>query len=283
MDEERASIPPPSSDQFATVVAERTRELEGALRQNQQLLEGERKSRQDLESVNTAKDKSLAIISRELRAPVEAILGWTKLLANGDLSSNARERGIAVIERNALAQARLIETLIDISRVAAKKMPIFPTTVDLADVVEGVVDAFKPEAERKGVTVATDLGRRVPVNGDPPRLEQIASHLLGNAIRSTSVGGRIHIRVAQREDLGCLSISDTGRGISAEQVPHIFDCFREREEGSTDGLAGLGLFLVCKLVELHDGNVWAESEGRGKGSRFTVALPMAKNGSRKKS
>jgi signal transduction histidine kinase len=237
------------------------------------MLNEERRSRAELETASNAKDRSIAILSHELRAPVHAILGWTKLLRQTDIGLDARDRGLAVIERNALSQAELVETLLDLSRIASNKMTLSQTPVDFADVVSMAVDTLRPEACRKRIALSSEIHRNVPVVGDALRLQQVAMNLVGNALRYTQPGGWVGVRVERRPEAKAqLVVTDSGRGVSADLMPRIFDCFQQGEEHPGQGL-GLGLYLVRKFVEMHGGRVWAESGGENRGATFTVLLP----------
>jgi signal transduction histidine kinase len=273
--EERESVPPPPAE-VEHLVAERTRDLEGVVRDKDRAIESERRGREAAERASVAKDQSLAVLSHELRGPIHAILGWTKLLRDSDLPPESRERGVSVIERNARVQADLIEALLDLSRVATQRLRLNRSVVDLGDIVASVADGFEPEAEKRRVRLTIDVQERLLVNGDPLRLRQVATNLIGNALRYTQAGGHVHVCTERRNGFGYFTVVDNGRGIPTELIPTIFECFQQGNDAAMEGL-GLGLYIVRKLVELHGGAVSVESEGRGHGSKFTVALPTVKD------
>jgi len=261
--------------QLGEVVTARTIELERALRDQQELLERERALRAELEAANVAKDRFLAILSHDLRGPLNAVLGWTSLLRRERLDTTARERALATIERNARVQAELIEELLDLSRLTAGKLQLELRPLQLAPLVTSAVDAVTPLALEQGVTLSCDVGAAdVRVVGDVGRLRQVLSNLLGNALKFTSPGGRIEVRLETGAGTARVVVADNGRGIRPELLPRVFDSYRqdERDGAASKGL-GLGLFIVKNIVELHGGRVEAQSEGLGAGAVFTVTLP----------
>jgi CheY-like chemotaxis protein len=223
------------------------------------------------------KDEFLATLSHELRTPLNAILGWSQLLKTGGKDSADFEQGIEVIDRNARAQTQIIEDLLDMSRIISGKVRLDVQRVDLAPVVAAAVDALKPTADAKGVRLHVVLDPRAgPVSGDPSRLQQVFWNLLSNAVKFTPRGGRVQVLLERVNSHLELSVIDTGEGISAEFLPFVFDRFRQSDASTTrqHGGLGLGLAIVKQLVELHGGSISAKSAGEGKGSTFTVALPM---------
>ena len=244
-------------------------------RERTALLESERKA-------GRAKDVFLALVSHELRTPLTSVLGWVKLLRTGRLDRSTTERAFDVIERNTLNQSRLIDDLLDVSRIATGKLTLQMAPLDLARLVEITVDSMRPLAETRGVhlTSAVDHGE-ARLLGDAARLQQVLGNLLANAVKFTPSGGRIEARLARAQDRARLTVSDTGRGIEAAFLPHVFDPFRQATAGAADlanpGL-GLGLALVRHLVELHGGTVSAGSAGEDQGATFTVELPLAAAG-----
>jgi PAS domain S-box-containing protein len=265
-----------SHDGLEALASQRLRELERANRDKDDLLDRERHLRVQLEAAHVAKDHFLAVLSHDLRAPLNAVLGWTQLLRREKLDHGARERALATIERNAQAQLRLVEELLDISRIAADKVQLERTPLDLGELVRRAVDTIAPSATERGVSLAVAISEAlVVVSGDRRRLEQVLTNLLSNAIKFTPSGGRVSVEVSRDPDGARLAVSDTGRGIAAELLPRVFDPFRQGADYATsrEGL-GLGLYIVRQAVEMHGGTVSVESKGLGQGTRFTVLLPM---------
>lgn len=236
-------------------------------------------ARADAEHAVRAKDELLATIGHELRAPLSAILGWAQLLRRQpDRLNPAVDDGLAVIERNARAQDRLVADLLDVSLVASGTMRMTMELVDLAAAARSAVETIRPSAESKQVDLQLTLDLTAgPVRGDPGRLQQVVANLLTNAVKFTPAGGRIKVRVAREGDRVVLTVADTGEGIDPEFLPHVFDRFRQQDASTArrHGGLGLGLAIVRHLVELHDGTVRAESPGVGLGATFTVELPAA--------
>ncbi|MDB4942055.1 MAG: Histidine kinase [Labilithrix sp.] len=263
-------------------VAARTRELQRALRDKEDLLQRERDLRAELETANRAKDRFLAILSHDLRSPLNAVLGWTSLLRREILDHASRDRALATIERNARVQAELIEQLLDVSRITAGQLPLEMRGVALGSVVKSAVEAMLPAASAKGVTlVDKNLGELdSTVLGDVGRLRQVVSNLLTNAVKFTPAGGKVSIGVSLADERVVLTVRDTGSGIAPETLPQVFDVFRQLGDPgmNRDGL-GLGLFIVKQIVELHGGDVVAASDGPGTGATFTVTLPRRVAGS----
>ena len=226
---------------------------------------------------NRLKDEFLATLSHELRTPLSAILSWAALLRSGKLDAARVARGIDVIERNARAQAKLVEDLLDMSRIISGKMRLNVAPVDVRTVVTGAIDAVRPAAEGRSVRLVAELPD-IPVmtTGDGARLQQVVWNLLTNAYQpSTPEGGQIAAEVRADDRAIEISVADSGIGISPAFLPHVFDRFRQAEDSSTRthrGL-GLGLAIVRNLVELHGGSVRAESLGEGRGSTFRVTIP----------
>jgi signal transduction histidine kinase/CheY-like chemotaxis protein len=243
-----------------------------------ELLERERAARERAEEASRAKDEFLAVVSHELRTPLAAVLGWTRLLKSGALPAAKQAKAVDVIERNARTQARLVDDLLDVSRIIAGKLRLESRPVDFAAAVGAAVEALRPAAEDKALHFEADLDPSVgPLVGDPVRLQQVAWNLLSNAVKFTPRGGRVCARVAPRGARAELRVEDTGEGIAAAFLPHVFEHFRQADGSTTrrHGGLGLGLAIVKHLVELHGGRVRAESEGEGKGAAFTVELPLA--------
>ncbi len=233
---------------------------------------------EELRRADRVKDEFLATVSHELRTPLNAILGWLGLLRSGALGEGRREQAVDVIERNARAQARLIEDLLDVSRIITGKLRLEARPCDPAAAVQAAVETVRPAAEAKGVRLVVVVDPQAgPVFGDPERLQQIAWNLLSNAVKFTPKGGQVQARLGRRGSAVEFEVSDTGEGIAPEFLPHAFERLRQAEGDSTrahKGL-GLGLAIVKHLVELHGGTVEARSAGRGQGAEFVVRLPLS--------
>jgi PAS domain S-box-containing protein len=227
---------------------------------------------------NRLKDEFLATVSHELRTPLTAILGWAHMLRTGTFDGQAAASAFETIERNARAQAQLIEDLLDVSRIITGKLRIDLRTLDPNSFIEAAVEAVRPAAEVKGVRLqkVIDTGL-ASVSGDPVRLQQVVWNLLANAIKFTPRGGRVQVRLERVNSHVEIAVSDTGQGIEPGFLPHVFDRFRQADGTTTrhHGGLGLGLAIVRHLVELHGGTVKAESPGESQGTTFTVLLPVA--------
>ena len=241
------------------------------------LLVRERHARRHAEEADRLKDEFLATLSHELRTPLTSILGWASMIRNGEVEGRSAERAIETIERNARSQARLIDDLLDVSRIITGNLRLELHPLNLVPIVEAAIDALRPTADAKGLELKMELSSACLVRGDANRLRQVIWNLLSNAIKFTPRGGSVQIVLGCAEGLVRLRVSDTGEGISAEFLPYVFDRFRQAEGSISrrQGGLGLGLAVVRHLVELHGGNVSAESSGLGGGSTFTVDLPMA--------
>jgi signal transduction histidine kinase len=227
------------------------------------------------QEANRLKDEFLAVVSHELRSPLNAILGWTRILRTTSIDPARTARGLEVIERNADAQLRLIEDLLDTSRITAGVLSIATRPLALGPIVEVAVDALRPAADAKGVALSASLdGGDGLVDGDADRLQQAVTNLLTNALKFTPKGGRVEARLARRDTFFELEIRDTGDGIDPSFLPYVFDRFRQAQTSTRrQGGLGLGLGIVRHVVELHGGSVRAESAGRNQGSTFLVRLP----------
>jgi signal transduction histidine kinase len=243
---------------------------------NQELETRVKERTAELEQLSRLKDEFLATMSHELRTPLNAIFGWVTLLRTRRLDEPTQERALETIERNARAQKRLIEDLLDVSRIVTGKVALEIMPVDPRRVVEAALETMQPAAQTKGITVVPLLDTGVAtVRGDFARLQQIVCNLLSNAIKFTPTGGQVEVCLAHRNGEAEISVSDSGQGIKPEFLPLVFDRFRQ-EDGSISrrhGGLGLGLAIVRHLVELHAGSVEAFSDGEGQGSRFVVRLP----------
>ena len=240
-----------------------------------------RESQAQAESANRTKDEFLAVLSHELRTPINAVYGWARMLREGKATPAQTTRGLEIIERNAAAQVRLIEDLLDISRIVTGKMRLDVRLVDVALAIEGALDAVRHAAEAKEIRLESVLDPRAgPVAGDPDRLQQVVWNLLSNAIKFTPRRGRVQVRLARVGSHVEIVVADTGAGIDSGLLPYIFERFRQGDSTSTrtHGGLGLGLALVKHIVELHGGTVRAESGGEGAGATFTAALPVSLGG-----
>ena len=264
-----------SQDDVGSVPSGRIAQLERANRDKDELLERERHLREELAAADAAKDRFIGVLSHDFRAPLNAVIGWTQLLRREPLDHAARDRALATIERNAQAQVRLVEELLDISRIASNKVQLERTTLDLTDIVRRGVDSVLPVARERGVELDSVVSGGIVVFGDRARLDQVMAHLLSNALKFTSKGGRI-IVLLERDGLHArITTQDTGRGIASELLPLVFDPFRQATDyATTTDRVGVGLYIVRRAVEMHGGTVAAQSDGVGRGARFTVLLPI---------
>ena len=237
----------------------------------------EQSARQDAEAANQLKDEFLAAVSHELRTPLNAMLGWVSLLRGGRLDPEKAERALEVIERNARAQAQLIEELLDVSQIAEGKLRLDVDLIELGPVLLAAVEAIRPAAAAKGLRLDVQLPHKGTIRGDAHRLKQVVSNLLVNAVKFTPEGGRVAMTADLQGSSVDLVVADTGIGIAEDVIPHVFERFRQGDSGVTrrSGGLGLGLSIVKHLVELHGGTVSAFSEGHGRGARFDVRLPLA--------
>ena len=245
--------------------------------ENVQLLERERAARAAAEESNRLKDEFLATISHELRTPLTPIIGWAAMLRSGLLGESERERALEVIERSAHAQDRIVNDLLDASRIITGKLRLRLTLFDPRPVVEAAIETVRPTAEAKGIRIEAALAGAGVMTGDPERLQQVVWNLLSNAIKFTPGGGSIEVRLGGDDSYMEIGVSDTGVGIKPDFLPFVFDRFRQADSSSTRAYGGLGigLSIVRQLVELHGGTVQAESLGEGRGSTFRVRLPRA--------
>jgi PAS domain S-box-containing protein len=240
-------------------------------------LASEREARSDAERANRSKDEFIALVSHELRSPLNAILGWARILRQGRPDEKLSDRGIEVIERNARMQSQLIEDLMDTARAVSGKLKLEIRPMNVAEVIEKAEEVVRPAAEAKGVSLDAYLNRNAgQITGDPDRLQQVVWNLLSNAVKFTNEGGRIEVRLELIDHCVQIIVRDTGQGIKPEFLPYVFDRYRQGETsgGRRDGGLGLGLSLARQLVEMHGGSLVAESEGEGKGATFTVKLPV---------
>ena len=242
------------------------------------LLDNERAARAEAETANRLKDEFLAVLSHELRTPINAVFGWARLLRGAKSEQSTLDHGLEVIERNASAQVKLIEDLLDVSRIITGKMRLDVRPVDIAAAVQNAIESVRHAADMKAIRLESALDPRAgPVVGDADRLRQVVWNLLSNAIKFTPRNGRVHVRLNRAGSRVVLLVSDTGTGITPELLPYVFERFRQGDSTSTrqHGGLGLGLSLVKHIVELHGGTVHAESAGEGQGATFRVELPMS--------
>jgi signal transduction histidine kinase/ActR/RegA family two-component response regulator len=242
------------------------------------LLESERMARAEAERTSQMKDEFLATLSHELRTPLSAILGWAQVLRRGSRDPSDLQRGLQTIERNARAQAQLIEDLLDMSRITSGKVLLDMQNVAPAPFIDAAIDTVRPAADAKNIRIekvyAPDVGT---IAGDPARLQQVIWNLLSNAIKFTPSGGAVTIELAQHAGQVQITVRDTGAGIRPEFITHVFERFRQADASTTrrHGGLGLGLSIVKHLIEQHGGTVRADSPGEGLGASFTIDLPAA--------
>ncbi|MBD2158596.1 response regulator [Leptolyngbya sp. FACHB-16] len=253
----------------------------------------EQAARQEAETANQMKDEFIAILSHELRTPLNAILGWSRLLQAGNLNPQKTDYAINTIERNATAQAKLIEDILDVSQIIRGKLQLNRQPLNLITIVQAALETVRPIADAKAIALTTHFHdySRIEVMGDALRLQQVIWNLLTNAIKFTPTQGRVDVDLSivtssseaqlhqeqpMAQSYAQLRVVDTGLGISVGFLPHIFDRFRQADSSTTrsEGGLGLGLAIVRYLVEQHQGSVWAESPGLNRGATFTVALPL---------
>jgi len=239
--------------------------------------EAEKRARAEAEAASRTKDEFLATMSHELRTPLNAILGWASILRADPRDPTKLARGIAVIERNAHAQTRIVNDLLDVSRIISGKLALRITNASISKIVHAAADVVRPSAEAKGVRLVVDLDPEVGTTAaDPDRLQQVVWNLLSNAVRFTPPKGRVVMTASRESDVITLRVEDDGQGIPAEHLPHVFERFRQVDSSTTraHGGLGLGLAIVRHLVEAHGGTVTASSGGPGCGATFTVRLPV---------
>jgi PAS domain S-box-containing protein len=261
---------------YVKVVHDAT-EKKVAEEQLKEALAREQDARTEAESANRSKDEFITLVSHELRSPLNAILGWTRILGQGRRDEELYYRGIEVIERSARMQSQLVEDLMDIARAIGGKLRMEVRPMDVAEAIEKAEEVVRPAAEAKGISLDTRLDRNAgQITGDPDRLQQVVSNLLSNAVKFTNEGGRVEVRLERIDPYIQITVRDTGRGIKPEFLHYVFDRYRQADAfgGRRAGGLGLGLPLVRLLVEMHGGSVEADSEGEGKGATFTVKLPV---------
>jgi len=264
----------------AAVALDNTRLYAAATRAAEErkvLLDSEREARAEAERTNQLKDDFLTTLSHELRTPLSAILGWAQVLRRGTRDQADLHRGLQSIERNARAQAQLIEDLLDMSRITSDKVLLDLQTIVPASIIASAIETLRPAADAKHIaihcSIASDAGR---ITGDPSRIQQVIWNLLSNALKFTPQGGRVEIGVRREATRLAITVSDNGVGIKKDFLPHVFDRFRQADASTTrrHGGLGLGLAIVKHLVEQHGGTVTVSSAGDMQGASFTVRLPL---------
>jgi signal transduction histidine kinase/CheY-like chemotaxis protein len=244
------------------------------------LVRREQAARRDAESANRSKDHFLATLSHELRTPLNAIFGWTRLLRNASHQPQRVERATIAIERSTESLRRLVDDLLDVSRIISGRLRLVRAPIRLLTVIEGALDAVRPQAAERRVQLESSVtADDVIVLGDQQRLQHVVWNLLWNAIKFTPEGGLVRLTLRQDGEQAALEVQDTGVGIPAESLPQIFGWFQQAEAGerAVDAGLGVGLALVKQIVELHGGHVSAESSGAGQGATFTVKLPLLRS------
>jgi signal transduction histidine kinase len=240
------------------------------------LLERERTARAELEQANRIKDEFLATLSHELRTPLNAVLGWAQILRARPLDPPRMRQALDAIYRNAQAQTRLVDEILDLSRIVTGRLSLTAEEVDVADVIRHAMESFAPAMAARRQRVERDLAPGILVTGDEHRLGQVMWNLMSNAAKFTPDGGTIRVSARAERGHAIIEVQDTGEGIDPALLPHVFERFRQGDSSSTrmHGGLGLGLSLVHFLVEAHAGEVNIRSDGRGKGTTVTVRLPL---------
>ncbi len=261
---------------MATILYPALGPLERETRHARRLPGGASPDALDRSARSRAKDDVLALVSHELKTPLSAILGWTQVLKKQTAGDTALDRGLSVIERNTRLQARLVDDLLDMSRVVSGKLRLDVQRVDLAHVVESAIETARPASIAREVRLRAVLDPHIQVSGDPDRLQQVFWNILSNAVKFTPGGGSVCAVMERIESHVEVRITDTGQGMSADFIAHAFDRFRQSTTTATRATSGLGLGLALakNLVEMHGGSIEAHSAGEGQGSTFIVKLPV---------
>jgi signal transduction histidine kinase len=229
------------------------------------------------QKANRLKDEFLATLSHELRTPLTSVMGWVKMMRTGRLDDESIDYALDAIERNARGQAQIISDILDVSDIVHGKLRLNVRQVSLREFIEPALESIRPAAQAKEIALELNIDDSdLRISGDPDRLQQALWNLVSNAIKFTPKGGRVLIEGAREGDEVEVSVSDTGQGIDADFLPHVFDRFRQADSSITreHGGLGLGLALVRHLVEMHGGTARAESDGQGRGARFIIRLPL---------
>jgi len=241
------------------------------------LITREQAARQEAQDAAKSKDQFIAMISHELRTPLSAILGWSEVLRTQRLDEEATTHGLDSIQRSAEAQKRLLDDLLDVSRIVSNQLRVVSTTVDVSRAAEAAVNSLRPVADDKNVRIEfRHDGSPLLVRGDAERLQQVVSNLTSNALKFTLPGGSVRVTLQRSGTTATLTVADTGIGISGALLPHVFEWFRQGDSARTRRYSGLGIGLgiVRQLVERHGGEVHAQSPGEGRGATFIVTLPL---------
>lgn len=272
------------AEELENRVRQRTVELEHQAQElERQTVELERQAAREkemrlrAEEADRAKEVFLATVSHELRTPLSALLGWVYVLTHGTMEGERREKTYEAIERSTRAQIKLVDDILDASRMAAGKLHMEKTTVDLTDVVSAAVSTLQPTAAQRQVAVECVLcDGAAPVVADPDRLQQVFWNLLSNAIKFTPAGGRVEVRSEITRGEAAVTVTDSGAGIEPDFLPHVFERFRQADTSTTrpQGGLGLGLAIARYIVEAHGGTISAASEGKGRGATFRVSIPL---------
>ncbi|MDQ3130637.1 MAG: ATP-binding protein [Acidobacteriota bacterium] len=245
------------------------------------IFDREKRARDEAEDANRAKDFFLAFVSHELRSPLNAILGWSKILLTKEVDAETQKSALETIERSARSQAQLINDLVDSARITSGKLRLEFHPVNLYEVIKTVFNSQKPTAESKNIELELDSdSEEIPIFADAGRLQQVFNNLISNALKFTPTGGKVLVSAEMTRDIARITVRDTGQGISSESLPNIFRQFSQGDENNLQdkGGLGLGLSIVKILVEKHNGTVQADSPGLGQGSSFTVFLPLSAAG-----
>lgn len=264
------------NDELEFRIAERTQELEQANQIQRQLLNRERQARREAEQANRIKDEFVTTLSHELRTPLNAIAGWTQLIRRQSYAAEAFDKGISIIERNVESLTHMIEDILDMSRIVRGQIRVVIQPVNLCNIIEMAVDSITPAANARSITIQLDLDKQNNlIQGDSQRLQQVIWNLLSNAVKFTPNGGEVNVSLTSEPDQVQIQVADTGQGIEADFLPHVFEYFRQADGSITRSRSGLGLGLaiVRHLVELHGGTITADSPGANQGATFTVRLP----------
>jgi PAS domain S-box-containing protein len=273
-----SSVVPWRGNRGVQVILRDISERIAAEKERSELLTSERAARSAAEHASRMKDEFLATVSHELRTPLNAILGWSQILRQTPNDEEDLHQGLETIERNARVQTQLIEDLLDMSRIITGKLRLDVQRLPPISFIEAAIDTIRPAAMAKGIRIEQMLDPTAgPVLGDPGRLQQVAWNLLSNAVKFSDRGGKVQVVLKRVNSQVELTVADTGRGIHSDFLPHIFDRFRQADASTTrqHGGLGLGLAIVKQLVDLHGGSVEALSAGEGRGSTFTVLLPLS--------
>lgn len=275
-----------SGEEIPVLVNAARREHEGSIfydfvllpmRQRNRYEEELLKAKKEAETANRTKEEFLSVVSHDLRTPLGAILGWTEILKNKAGDEKLVRKAVEVIKRSATAQKVLIEDILDLARITSGKLHLETDSVDLTGIIENAIEMIAPAAREKEIEIRSDLPKNVVITGDGARLQQVLWNLLSNAIKFTPKNGQVNIELSEKGANVEIRISDTGKGISAEFLPYIFDRFQQEENTKTPQYSGLGLGLAISrhIVDLHGGTIHAESPGQNGGAVFTVVLPVA--------